>query len=354
MDGQTVNTSSERPVDSLHWRSLIRPKMLEIDQESFTDIYGKFIAKPLERGFGLTLGNALRRVLLSSIRGTAVTRVKIEGVLHEFSTIPGVKEDVADIILNLKQVVFQLFSDDAKIVTISKSGEGNVTAADIKVDETVNILNPEQHICTLGKDGNFKVEITLERGRGYQPAEQNKKENMAIGTLPVDAFFSPIKRVNYTVTDARVGQRTDYDRLIMEVWTNGSVLPEDAVAYASKILKEHLNVFINFTEEVEPVEIQRIEKGVSPELMEYLNKTVDELELTVRSNNCMQNANIRYIGELVQKTEGEMLKTKNFGRKSLNEIKDILSEMGLSLGMKIDGWSAPEENISKKKEEDEF
>jgi DNA-directed RNA polymerase subunit alpha len=336
---KTENTS----IDALHWRRLIRPKLLEIDDSSFSDTYGKFTAKPLERGFGLTLGNALRRVLLSSIRGTAITTVKFNSVLHEFSTIPEVKEDVADIILNLKQVRFQLFSDNPKTLYIKKDGEGVVTAGDIQLDDSVEILNPDLYICTVGGSGSFNAEITIQRGRGYKPAEENKYDDMPVGVIPVDSFFSPVKRVNYSVSDARVGQRTDYDKLILEVWTDGTILPEDAVAYASKILKEHLNIFINFKEELEPIEEVREERGLSTELAEYLDKTVDELELSVRSANCLHNANIKYIGELVQKTEAEMLKTKNFGRKSLNEIKDILVEMGLSLGMKIDGWEEPDD-----------
>lgn len=346
--------NTQKTLDALHWRSLIRPKMLEVDRDSLSDTYGKFTARPLERGFGLTLGNALRRVLLSSIRGTAITNIKIDGVLHEFSTVPQVKEDVVDIMLNLKQVRFHLFTDEPKTIRINKKGEGIVTAADITTDESVEILNPEQHICTMGKDGKFVAEISIQRGRGYKPAEENKFDEMPVGTIPMDSFFSPIKRVNYTVTDSRVGQKTDYDRLILEVWTDGTIIPEDAVAYASKILKEHLSIFINFAEEVEPtVEHIKIGSKISSDLAEYLNKTVDELELSVRSANCLHNANIRYIGELVVRTEAEMLKTKNFGRKSLNEIKDILAEMGLSLGMKVEGWEAPAEGARVNKEFEE-
>ncbi|MEI6079169.1 MAG: DNA-directed RNA polymerase subunit alpha [bacterium] len=345
--------NTDKRIDALHWRGLIRPKLLEVDNETFTDTYGRFVAKPLERGFGLTLGNALRRVLLSSIRGTAITSIRMDGVLHEFSTIPNIKEDVADIILNLKQVRFHLFTDEPKTVRIKKVGDGPVTAADIQLDETAEILNPEQIICTISGNGKFNAEVTIQRGRGYRPAEENKYEGMPVGTLPIDSFFSPIKRVNYSVTDARIGQRTDYDRLILEVWTDGTILPEDAVAYASKILKEHLNIFINFREEAEPISEQKIASKISPELAEYLDKTVDELELSVRSANCLHNANIRYIGELVTKTEAEMLKTKNFGRKSLNEIKDILTEMGLSLGMKIEGWEMPSEGSRINKEFEE-
>lgn len=340
----------EKIVDTLHWRKLIRPKMLEVEKETFTDTYGKFTAKPLERGYGLTLGNAIRRALLSSIRGAAITSVRIEGVLHEFSTISGVKEDVTSIILNLKQIKFQLFSDEPKKLTISKKGEGVVTAADIETNESVEILNPEHYICTLDENGKFEAEINIERGRGYKTSEYNKRDDMPVGTIPIDSFFSPVKRVNYTVTDARVGQRTDYDKLILEVWTDGTIVPEDAVAYASKILKEHLNIFINFTEEEEPIEEERADLGISSDLIERLNKTVDELELSVRSANCLHNANIKYLGELVMKTESDMLKTKNFGRKSLNEIKDILTDMGLSLGMKIGKWTPPSTTHEVKKD----
>jgi DNA-directed RNA polymerase subunit alpha len=344
-----MENNIEKVVDNLHWRNLIKPKMVEIETETLTDNYAKFTARPLERGFGLTIGNALRRVLLSSIRGTAITSVKIEGVLHEFSTIPGVKESVADIILNLKQVKFHLFSNDSKTVTIKKEGEGVVTAADIEFGEAVEILNPELYICTLGEKGSFEAEITIERGRGYRPSEENNSD-LSVGTIPVDSFFSPIKRVNYTVSDARVGQRTDYDKLVMEIWTDGTIVPEDAVAYSSKILKEHLNIFINFTEVDEPEEEESKDSGISSELADFLNKTVDELELSVRSANCLHNADIRFIGELVQKTESEMLKTKNFGRKSLNEIKDLLTDMGLGLGMKIEGWEMPSANNLIKKD----
>ena len=348
-----MENTQKTVVDALHWRGLIRPKMIEMDRTSISDTYGKFVAKPLEKGFGLTMGNALRRVLLSSIRGTAVTSLKIDGVLHEFSSIPNIKEDVADIILNLKQVRFQLFSDEPKTLRIKKAGEGVVTAADIQLDESVEILNPEQHICTIGANGKFNADITIERGRGYRPAEDNKGENMPVGTIPLDSFFSPVKRVNYNVDAARVGQRTDYDRLILEVWTDGTILPEDSIAYASKILKEHLNIFINFKEEAEPTNEHKPISKISGELLDYLNKTVDELELSVRSANCLHNANIKYIGELVSKTESEMLKTKNFGRKSLNEIKDILTEMGLSLGMKVEGWDMPSDASSSGPEFDE-
>ena len=321
-----------------NWRDLIKPKALDVDKESLTERYGKFVAKPLERGFGLTLGNSLRRVLLSSLQGASVTAVKIDGVVHEFTPIHDVKEDVAEIILNLKEVRFRLHSEQATVM-IDKAGPGAITAADIIVSDQVQVLNPDQHIATLGNTGKIRAEIIVARGRGYHPAEENKKDDMAVGWIPVDSFFSPIRRVNYTVTQSRVGQRTDFDKLTMEVWTDGSVKPEDAVSLGSKILKDQLSVFLNFEEEEEPV-AQKTEQG-APQFNPNLYRSVDELELSVRSANCLQNAYIKYIYELVQKTEAEMLKTKNFGRKSLNEIKDILSEMGLSLGMKLDGFVPP-------------
>ena len=321
-----------------NWRDLIKPKALDVDKESLTVSYGKFIAKPLERGYGLTLGNSLRRVLLSSLQGAAITAVKIEGVVHEFTPMPDVKEDVAEIILNLKEVRFQLHSENATVV-IDMTGPCDVKASDIIVTEHVQVLNPDQHIGTLGKGGRLRAEVQISRGRGYRAAENNKAEEMAIGWIPVDSFFSPIRRVNYTVTQSRVGQRTDFDKLTLEVWTDGSVQPEDAVSLGSKILKDQLSVFLNFEEEPEPVAEIKEEGG--SQFNPNLYRSVEELELSVRSANCLQNANIKYIYELVQKTEAEMLKTKNFGRKSLNEIKDILGEMGLSLGMKLDGFVAP-------------
>lgn len=322
-----------------NWRNLIRPKSIEVEKETRTDFYGKFTAKPLERGFGLTLGNALRRVLLSSIQGAAVVSVKIDGVLHEFSTISGVKEDVINIILNLKDLKLQLNDVEEDVVRIEASGEGDVKAGDIITTHNVEVLNPDHHIATLTSDGKLNIEMKVKMGKGYVPAEFNKSEADPVGVIPIDAIFSPIVRVNYNVTNARVGRSTDFDRLTLEVWTDGSVLPEDSVAYASKIFKEQLSTFINFEEEEEPEEIQEIPEEAP--FNENLNKRVEELELSVRSANCLQNAEIKYIGELVQKTESEMLKTKNFGRKSLNEIKEILTEMGLGLGMKIDSWIPP-------------
>jgi len=332
-----------------NWRSLIKPRGLEVERESLSENYGRFSAKPLERGFGVTIGNSLRRILLSSLQGVAVTTVRIDGVMHEFSSLPDVQEDVTDIILNLKEVRFKMYSDGPKTVTIEKKGPGVVTAADIQVDDTVEVLNPTQPIATLGKEGKFKAELRLEFGKGYVAAESVRREDLAAGVIPLDAFFSPVRKVNYTVSHARVGQRTDYDNLDMEVHTDGSVRPEDAVAFASKILKDQLSIFINFDESLEP-EITEpvVEKEKNNE---NLYRTVDELELSVRSANCLQNAGIKYIGELVQKTEAEMLKTKNFGRKSLNEIKEILTEMGLGFGVKVEGFD-PETYFANKKKKD--
>ncbi len=325
-----------------NWRDLIKPKALDVDKENLSVYYGKFIAKPLERGFGLTLGNSLRRVLLSSLQGAAITAVKIDGVVHEFTSIPDVKEDVSEMILNLKEVRFLLHGEQATVL-IEKTGPCEVKASDIIASEQIKVLNPEQTIATLGKGGKLRIEIQVARGRGYRPAENNKSDDMPIGWIPVDSFFSPIRRVNYTVTQSRVGQRTDFDKLTFEVWTDGSVPPEDAVSLGSKILKDQLSVFLNFEEEPEP-SISRVEEKNS-QFNSNLYRSVEELELSVRSANCLQNANIKYIYELVQKTEAEMLKTKNFGRKSLNEIKDILGEMGLSLGMKLDGFVPPSQPI---------
>lgn len=339
MIGDIEMTTTTTSFTAKNWRDLIKPRALDVDKETLTPAYGKFVARPLERGFGITLGNALRRVMLSSLQGAAVTAVKIEGVLHEFTSIPDVTEDVTEVILNLKEVRFKMLDTDQATIFINKDGAGAVLASDIITGEQVEVLNPDQHIATLGKGAKFKAEIVVKRGRGYVPAENNKTEDMPVGWIPVDSFFSPIRKVNYTVTQSRVGQRTDFDKLALEVWTDGSVLPEDAVALGSKILKDQLSVFLNFVEEPEPVEAAKEE--MKPEFNPNLYRSVDELELSVRSANCLQNANIKYIYELVQKTEAEMLKTKNFGRKSLNEIKDILSEMGLSLGMKLDGFIAP-------------
>lgn len=323
----------------MFWRDLIGPKGVEIDSDSLTPTYGKFTVRPLERGYGTTVGNSLRRVLLSSMMGSAVTTVKFDKVLHEFSTMPDVMEDVTDIILNLKQVRFKQYGPDTVTLKISKQGAGKVTAADIQASDKVEVLNPEQHIATIGGTGKFEAEITVSFGRGYVPAEELNILNAGVGVIPVDAIFSPIRRVNYSVTNARVGQKTDYDCLTLEVWTDGSIKPEEAVALSAKIMKEQLQVFVTFDEATEPV--THSEEKRSPVLNDNLFRSVDDLELSVRSANCLKNANIRFIGELVVRSEAEMLKTKNFGRKSLNEIKEILVEMGLGLGMKIEGWPPP-------------
>ena len=326
-------------VDSIvtkNWRDLIKPRGLVVDQESLSNTYGKFIAEPLERGFGITLGNSLRRVLLSSLQGAAITSVKIEGVEHEFMTIPEVAEDVTDIILNLKEVLLQIHTNEVKTLRIEADGPREIKAGDIIADGQVEVLNPGHHLFTISEGGRVRMELTARRGRGYVPAEKNKVAGAPIGTVPIDALFSPIRKVNYQVTNARVGQQTDFDRLSLEVWSDGSVAPNDAVAYAAKIVKEQLSIFINFDEAEEPAE--EVKPVEEQKLNENLFRSVDELELSVRSANCLQNANIKTIGDLVLKTEAEMLKTKNFGRKSLKEIKEILAEMGLSLGMKLENW----------------
>jgi DNA-directed RNA polymerase subunit alpha len=337
-------------INEKNWKALIKPRRLEVDEETLTDYYGKFVAEPLERGFGITLGNSLRRVLLSSLQGAAITAVAIDGSLHEFSVLPGVKEDVTDIILNLKEVVFKLHGSGPKIVKIEARGEKTITAADIITDATVEVVNPQQHICILDKGARLNMEMTVKMGRGYVTAERNKEEDMPIGTAPIDSVFTPIKKVNYTVTNARVGQITDYDKLTLEVWTNGSIKPDDAVALAAKILKDQLNIFINFeepTEELPREDDEEKRRRELAELREKLSKSVDELELSVRSQNCLKNANIQYIVELVQKTEQEILQTKNFGRKSLNEIKEVLEGMGLRLGMDIEALTPLEQQSEK-------
>ncbi len=330
-----------------NWRELIKPSRMDVDERTYDQHYGKFACEPLERGFGHTLGNALRRILISSLQGAAITNVRIDGVLHEFSTIPGVLEDVSDIILNLKGVRLRFLGLENTTCTISASGEGAVTAGDISCPPDVEVLNPEHHIATLGPEGSLQAELTVKTGKGYVTADRNKSPDDPIGVIALDAAFSPITKVNYVVSQARVGQITDYDKLTMEVSTNGAVQPADAVAYAAKILKEQLSVFINFPEEPEPVKETKEEE--TP-LNENLFRTVDELELSVRSANCLKNADIKYIGELVQRSEAEMLKTKNFGRKSLNEIKEMLTEMELHLGMDLDKFPSREDLESREKE----
>ncbi len=327
-----------------NWSSLIRPKRIDVDEATRTRFYGEFTIQPLERGFGVTLGNSLRRVLLSSIQGAAIVSIKIEGVLHEFSTVPGVKEDVTDIILNLKGVRFKLAQGDKKMLRIHVEKEGPITAGDIITDSTVEVLNPDHYIASKSGKGSFSAEIMIKMGKGYAPAKKELEPDQPEGTINIDATFTPIKKVNYIVSNARVGQITDYDKLVLEIWTDGSVRPEDAVAYSAKILKQQLEVFINFEEVDEEVApILEDEKG---NVKEVLQRSVEDLELSVRSANCLKNAGINTIGELVQKTENEMLKTKNFGRKSLSEIKDILGEYGLTFGMKLDfaPWNEQGEN----------
>jgi DNA-directed RNA polymerase subunit alpha len=319
-----------------NWKDLIRPKRLDVEKETLTPFYGKFAAEPFERGFGITIGNSVRRILLSSLQGAAVTSVKIDGVLHEISTVPGVKEDVTEIILNLKEMRLRLHAEGPKVIRIKAEGPKEVKASDVLTGESVEVLNPDHHIATLSRDAKLSIEMTVKMGRGYVPAERNKEEGQPIGTIPIDAIFSPIRKVNYTVTYARVGQITDYDKLTLEVWTDGSLNPEEAIAYAAKILKEQLSIFITFKEEEEPAALG--DEAPTQPLNENLFRSVDELELSVRSANCLKHANIKLIGDLVQKTEAEILATKNFGRKSLNEIKEILTGMGLNLGMKLDSW----------------
>jgi len=318
------------------WKGFQRPKRLEFERETLTDRFGRFHAQPFERGFGTTIGNALRRVLLSSIEGAAISAVKIDGVLHEFSPIPGVVEDATDIILNLKQIPLTSHVDYTKTLYLRVDKAGEVRARDIEGDADIEILEPDAHIATVAEGGKLHMELRIKRGRGYVSADKNFDEDLGIGWIPIDSVHSPVKKVNYLVEAARLGQTTDYDKLTLDVWTNGSVTPNDAVSLAAKLVRDHLNIFINLDEgDEQPIkgasEPARVGSG-----NEHLDKSVEELELSVRSYNCLKNANIRTIRELVQKTEPEMLKTKNFGRKSLNEIKEILTTMGLSLGMKLD------------------
>ena len=318
------------------WKGFQRPKRLEFERDTLTDRFGRFYAHPFERGFGTTIGNALRRVLLSSIEGAAITAVKIDGVLHEFSPIPGVVEDATDIILNLKQIPLKMHVDHTKTLYLRIEKPGIVRAKDIEVDADVEILEPEAHIATVSEGGKINMELRLKRGRGYVSADKNFDEDLGIGWIPVDSVHSPVKKVNYLVEAARVGQATDYDKLTIDVWTNGSVTARDAVSHAAKLVRDHLNIFINLEDAGEATIEGVVEVPRSGALNEHLDKSVEELELSVRSYNCLKNANIRTIRELVGKTEAEMLKTKNFGRKSLNEIKEILTSMGLSLGMRLD------------------
>ena len=332
----------------INWRDMIKPEKVQVTSKPS---FGKFVCEPLERGFGITLGNALRRVILSSLHGAAITSVKIDGVMHEFSVVPGVLEDVSEIILNLKEVRLKVIGVGSHVIRIESDGEGPVTAGDIVSDDgKCEILNPNLHIATIGDKGKLSMEMTVKVGKGYSLAENNKDEDAPVGTIPIDAVFSPVKRVNYIVGNARVGQRTDYDKLTLEVWTDGSIQPEDCVAYAAKIMKDQMSIFINFDEGLEPDPESENEDDEKPAWNDNLYRTVDELELSVRSANCLKNADIHKIYQLVSKTEAEMLKTKNFGRKSLNEIKEVLGDMGLSLGMKLNGFQPPEE-VTEEEEE---
>jgi len=325
----------------MNWQELMTPEKVQVTSNPS---YCKFVCEPLERGFGITIGNSLRRIILSSLYGAAIVSVKFDAVMHEFSAIPGVLEDVSEIILNLKQVRFKVTDPEPRTVRIDASGEGPVMAGDIISDDGhCEVLNQKQLIATLSGKANLKMEMRVKVGKGYSLAEANKDEDTPAGTIPIDAVFSPIKRVNFTVGNARIGQRTDYDKLTMEIWTDGSVAPEDAIAYGAKILKEQMTLFINFDEQIEPKPDTQTEERQAPQFNDNLYRSVEELELSVRSANCLKNADINKIYQLVSKTEPEMLKTKNFGRKSLNEIKEVLTEMGLSLGMKIEGFTPPEE-----------
>ncbi len=327
----------------MNWQEMIKPERVQVTS---TPTYGKFICEPLERGYGITIGNSLRRIILSSLFGAAIVSVKFDEVMHEFSTISGVLEDVSELILNLKEIRLRVPDSEPRKITIDVAGEKVVTAADIiSGDGQCEVLTPEKHIATLtSKSAVLRMEMIVNVGKGYALAEENKDEEAPLGTIPIDAVFSPIKRVVYVVGNARVGQRTDYDKLTLEVWTDGSVLPEDAVAYASKIMKEQISILINFDETLEPEPEKRADGTEKPQFNENLYRSVEELELSVRSANCLKNAEIHKIYQLVAKTEAEMLRTKNFGRKSLNEIKEVLSEMGLTLGMKLEGFAPPEED----------
>ncbi|HTQ26039.1 MAG TPA: DNA-directed RNA polymerase subunit alpha [Candidatus Binataceae bacterium] len=316
------------------WRDLIKPKAVEFDEKELTPTYGRFFAEPLERGYGITIGNGLRRILLSSLPGFAITAVRIKNVLHEFSTVAGVKEDVTDIVLNLKEVRLRLHEGEHLTATLKARGEGTVTARDITGGPSLEVLTPDQHIATLEKGAELEMELVIRRGRGYAPAERTEDEE-PIGTIRLDAVYSPIKKVNFTVTNARVGQRTDYDRLVLEIWTDGSISPRDALTYAARVARDQMTIFAGVEEEAEaPIAVEGGEPR--PMLNEYLYRPVEGLPISVRAFNGLQNADIKYIGELVQRTEQDMLKIKNFGRKSLNEIKEVLTDMGLSLGMRLD------------------
>jgi DNA-directed RNA polymerase subunit alpha len=325
----------------VNWREMIKPEKLDV---TTTSTYGKFVCEPLERGYGITIGNSLRRIILSSIYGAAIVSVKFDDALHEYSVISNVREDVSEIILNLKELKLRVEDTEDKILTLSVRGDCEATGADVvSPDGRVDILNPEQHIATLSKNGSLNMTMVVKTGKGYALASANKDDEAPIGTIPIDSVFSPIKRVKYVVGTSRIGQKTDYDKLTLEVWTDGSVTPDNSVAYAAKILKEQMNSFINFDEDMEPDHIEDSKDDGDKGFNENIYRSVDELELSVRSSNCLKNARINTIYQLVQKTDSEMLKTKNFGRKSLNEIKEVLTSMDLSLGMDLEGFEPPEE-----------
>jgi len=321
------------------WRNLIKPKSIEFDEKEMTATYGRFLAEPFERGYGITIGNALRRILLSSLPGYAIAAVRLKGVLHEFSTLPGVKEDITDIVLNLKEVRLRLHEGDQITATLKAKGEGVVTARDITAGPSLEILTPDQHIATLDKGAELDMELSIKEGRGYVPAERGEEEE-PVGTIRMDAIFSPIKKVNFVVTNARVGQRTDYDRLALEIWTDGSLTPRDALTYAARILRDQMAIFTGIEEEIEVAAVGEMAEPRREPLNENLFRPVEGLPISVRAFNGLQNADIKYVGELVQRTEQDMLKIKNFGRKSLNEIKEILADMGLSLGMRLENLPA--------------
>jgi len=321
----------------VRWRGFELPKRLKLDEKTQTDVYGNFIAEPFERGYGVTIGNVLRRVLISSIEGSAVTAVKIEGTSHEFSSLEGVVEDTAQIMLNIKKLVLRSHSKEPKIIELAVSKKGSAKASDIKTDETVEILNPDLILATLTKDRKLKIQMEVGRGRGYVPAERNKKEGMPVGYIPIDSVFSPVVKVMFHVEDTRVGQRTDYDKLSLEIWTNGSISPKDALCYSANILQRHLDLFAQFGEfPEEEDEVEEEKSQQEKELFDKLNKPVSELELSVRSANCLREAKIQTLGDMVKKSEGDMLKYRNFGKKSLTEIKEILDTMGLYFGMKVE------------------
>ena len=321
----------------MKWKNLQMPKQPVIDETSSNDRYGRFVIEPLERGFGLTLGNALRRVLLSSLQGAAVTAVRIEEALHEFSSLPGVIEDTTEIILNLKQMRFKLLGDGPQKGVFEMQGKGELRAGDLKIDADVEVLNPDLHIATLNKDGNLRMQVEVDGGRGYVAADQHTTTDRPIGEIPIDALFSPVLRVNYNVESTRIGQRIDYDKITLEIWTDGSILPKDALAFSAKILRDHFHLFVDFEEVIEEEEPVVVDEE-KQKMRERLERSVEELELSVRSSNCLRQADIKTIGDLVVKSEAEMLKYRNFGRKSLKEIQDVLTDMGLGLGMDVGAY----------------